>query len=134
MTAVVDVQDVKNLLKRQGYEIVQDDGQVFRVQDESQIPIVCCLEGSVLFNTVICCTVPKLTREGLEALLDSENGVNTSSFRITRVEDGVRITLNNLCKLQELGADDEDDITSALNFLEIDVVKARDLLRSEEIG
>lgn len=127
---MVDLQDVKNLLKVNGYEILAENENVFRVQDDSRIPIVCCLEGEVLLNSVPCCTLPELTAETMQLLLDSENGITTSSFRTRTTGEGVAITLTNMCKLQELGEDDVDDITSALNFLEIDVVKARDLLSS----
>ena len=38
------------------------------------------------------------------------------------------VTLNNFCKLQEMGPDDEDDILSCVSFLLADVVHARDLI------
>ena len=56
----------------------------------------------------------------------SDNGVSTSSFQLYDAADGkVTITLNNFCKLQDMGPEDEDDILSCEHFLLVDV-------RSEE--
>ena len=41
------------------------------------------------------------------------------------------VTLNNFCKLQEMGPDDEDDILSCVSFLLVDVLHARDLLAAD---
>ncbi len=35
----------------------------------------------------------------------------------------IAMTLNNFCKLQDLGADDEDDILSCVHFLLVDVIE-----------
>ena len=44
--------------------------------------------------------------------------------------DGMEaVTLNNFCKLQDMGADDEDDILSCVHFLMVDVMSARRLVR-----
>jgi len=134
MSAVgsVDVQSVKNLIKTVGYEIVRDEGELFVVKDESGISIYCCVQDNVLSNSVPCHKVPmdKLSSDVMFRMLRADNGISTSSFRLqSGAEGSVQITLTNFCKLQELGADDADDIWSALNFLEIDVVKARDLLK-----
>lgn len=128
----ISAQDVKNLIKMVGYEIVKDDGDVFVVQDESKIPIYCCVQDMVLSNSVPCHKVKDevLTAEVMRRMLDSDNGLSTSSFRLARASDGEsQIVLTNFCKLLDLGEDDADDIWSALNFLEIDVVKARDILK-----
>ena len=131
-TEAVDLQAVKNLIKMVGYEIIRDNGDLFVVQDESCIPIYCCLQSNVLSNTIPCHKTSRETLTGdiLYRMLDASNGLSTSNFRLTNVDDGrVQIVLTNFCKLQELGDDDADDIWSALNFLEIDVVKARDILK-----
>jgi len=39
--------------------------------------------------------------------------------------------LNNFCKLQELGPDDEDDILSCVSFLLADVVNAKELIGAD---
>ncbi|MBV9308911.1 MAG: hypothetical protein JOZ45_22385, partial [Acidobacteriaceae bacterium] len=41
------------------------------------------------------------------------------------------ITLNNFCKLQDMGPEDEDDILSCVSFLLADVVGAKDLIGSD---
>jgi hypothetical protein len=62
-------------------------------------------------------------------MLASDNGISTSHFQIYEIENGnVAITLNNFCKLQDLGPEDEDDILSCAHFLFVDVLRARDLL------
>jgi hypothetical protein len=40
----------------------------------------------------------------------------------------VSVTLNNFCKLQDLGPEDEDDILSCVSFLLADVVHAQQLI------
>jgi len=130
--APVEAQDVKNLIKRVGYEIVSDDGDVFVIKDASQIAIYCCLQDNILSNSVPCRKVAKadLSRELLLNMLSSGNGLSTSNFRLADAgSDKVQVVLTNFCKLQDLGAEDADDVWSSLEFLEIDVVKARDLLK-----
>jgi hypothetical protein len=38
------------------------------------------------------------------------------------------VTLNNFCKLQDMGPEDADDILSCAHFLLVDVMSARRLL------
>jgi hypothetical protein len=65
----------------------------------------------------------------MATMLASDNGVSTSSFQLYDAGDGnVTITLNNFCKLQDLGPEDEDDILSCVHFLLVDVMTARRLL------
>ena len=62
-------------------------------------------------------------------MLDSGNGISSSYFQLYDVGSGkVGVTLNNFCKLQDLGADDTDDILSCVHFLLVDVIAARGLL------
>ena len=50
----------------------------------------------------------------MATMLAADNGISTSSFQLYDAGGGnVTITLNNFCKLQDLGPDDEDDILSA---------------------
>jgi hypothetical protein len=44
----------------------------------------------------------------------------------------VAVTLNNFCKLREMGPDEEDDILSCVHFLLQDVMSARRLLSGLE--
>ena len=126
------LQDVKNLIKVVGYEIIKDMGDVFVVQDESCIPIYCGYQDGVLSNSIPCHKVlaEKLTTDVMIRMLSADNGLSTSAFRIQEAGSGqYQILLTNFCKLQALEEDDADDIWSALNFLEIDLVKARSLLQ-----
>lgn len=130
--AAIDPQDVKNLIKVVGYEITKDLGDVFLVQDESKIPIWCCVQDNIVVNTIPCVTLDsaKLSAGVMRSMMDASNGLTTSSFRLNDLGDGkVQVVLTNFCKLLELEEDDADDIWSALNFLEIDLIKARDLLK-----
>jgi hypothetical protein len=62
-------------------------------------------------------------------MLASDNGISTSHFQLYTGADGnVTITLNNFCKLQEIGPDDEDDILSCVDFLMADAVHAHELI------
>jgi hypothetical protein len=62
-------------------------------------------------------------------MLAADNGISTSYFQIYDAgEDKVAITLNNFCKLQDLGTDDQDDILSCVHFLLVDVISAKRLL------
>ncbi len=98
---------------------------------ESGITVTCVLQDNILFNTLPCFSLAadKIDLELTRLLLDAENGISTSSFQLYRREDETfALTLNNFCKLQEMGPDDHDDILSCLQFIEVDVYAARELL------
>jgi hypothetical protein len=62
-------------------------------------------------------------------MLAGNNGISTAAFKLYPAGAGkVAIALTNFCKLQDLGADDEDDILSCVHFLLVDVMDARHLL------
>ncbi len=129
----INIDELKELLVEEGFEVLPGDEEgIFRVKDlDTGIISTCVLENNILFNTVSCMTIPeaKLTLELARVLLDAENGISTSSFQLYKKGDGeLVITLNNFCKLQDLGAEDKDDIISCLNFLDIDTILARDTL------
>ena len=63
-------------------------------------------------------------------MLSGTNGISTSSFRLFETDDGkTSITLNNFCKLQDMGSEDRDDILSLVGYLLVDIIAARDLLQ-----
>ena len=67
-----------------------------------------------------------ITPEIMARMLAADNGISTSHFQLYDAGDGkVAVTLNNFCKLQDMGADDEDDILSCVHFLLVDVMMAR---------
>jgi hypothetical protein len=108
---------------------------ILRIQEtDSGISLQAVLENDILFLSLTCATVPvaKITPALMKTMLDAGNGIATSHFQIYPTPDGeAAITLNNFCKLQEMGADDEDDILSCVSFLLADVVHARDLIGSD---
>ena len=62
-------------------------------------------------------------------MLAADNGISTSYFQLYEAGSGtVAMTLNNFCKLQDMGPEDEDDILSCVHFLLVDVMTARRLL------
>ncbi len=108
---------------------------ILRIQEtDSGISLQAVLENDILFLSLTCATVPaaKVTPALMKKMLDAGNGIATSHFQLYQATGGdVAITLNNFCKLQEMGADDEDDIVSCVSFLLADVVHARDLIGSD---
>lgn len=128
----VTVNDVRELIARNGYEIVKEEGNSIQVRElESNVMLNVVLEDDILFNTVACMTVPssEIPAEMMKTMLSADNGISTSSFQIYDLGNGKSvITLNNFAKLQEMGDDDEDDILSCLSFLIVDAMAARKLL------
>lgn len=120
------------LLAEKGYEVTEPTADAISIRDvTSGIAIQAALEGDILFLSLSCTVVPraKVTADLMAKMLDANNGVSTSSFQLYDAGDGkVAITLNNFCKLQEMGPDDEDDVLSCVNFLYVDVMTARRLL------
>src|SRR5215831_2150087 len=120
------------LLAERGYEVNEPAPDTITIRElDSGVTIQAVLEGEIMFFTLPCVTVPRsaLTPEIMATMLASDNGISTSSFQLYNTGDGnVTITLNNFCKLQDLGPEDEDDILSCVHFLLVDVMSARRLL------
>ena len=126
---------IHELLARKRYSVAELDGNVLRIQEvESGISLRAVLEGHILFLSLVCMVVPatKLTAPLMRKMLAADNGISTSHFQLYDAASGqLAITLNNFCKLQEMGPDDEDDILSCVSFLLADVVHARDLIGAD---
>ena len=120
------------LLAERGYETNEPAPDTITIRElDSGVSIQAVLEGEIMFFTLPCITVPRsaVTPEIMATMLASDNGVSTSSFQLYDAGSGdVTITLNNFCKLQDLGPEDEDDILSCVHFLLVDVMTARRLL------
>ncbi len=120
------------LLAEKGYEVSDPAPDTLKIREtESGVAIQAVLEGSILYFSLVCTTVPKtaITPELAWKMLDAGNGISTSYFQLYEAGEGkIAVTLNNFCKLQDLGADDEDDILSCVHFLLVDVFSARRLL------
>jgi hypothetical protein len=120
------------LLAERGYEISESAPDTIKIREvDSGISIQAVLEGQILYFSLVCTVVPggALTADVMRQMLSAENGISTSSFQLYDAGEGkTAITLNNFCKLQDMGADDEDDILSCVNFLMADVMSARRLI------
>ena len=119
------------LLAERGYEVSETAPDTIRIRDvDSGIAIQAVLEGQILYFSLVCTVVPPaaLTADVMRQMLGAENGISTSAFQLYEVDGKTAVTLNNFCKLQDMGPDDEDDILSCVNFLLVDVMSARRLI------
>ena len=120
------------LLAEKGYEVTEAAAETLKIREvESGVALQAVLEGDILFLSLVCTVVPRpaITAEIMDKMLSAHNGISTSYFQLYDAGDNrVAVTLNNFCKLQDMGADDEDDILSCVHFLLVDVFAARRLL------
>ena len=134
MTATTSPQlgQIHALLADNGYEVSEPAPDTLRIQEvQSGISIQAVLQGEILFFSLTCTVVPRsaITPEVMSRMLAAENGISTSHFQLYEAGAGkVAVTLNNFCKLQDMGPEDEDDILSCVHFLLADVLSARRLL------
>jgi hypothetical protein len=137
MTATngVTLGSIHDLLARKRYAVTDVDANVLRIQEvESGIALRGVLEGDILYLSLTCAVAPEssITPQLTRKMLAADNGISTSYFQLHQIGDGnIAVTLNNFCKLQDLNADDEDDILSCVSFLLADVVFARDLIAAD---
>jgi hypothetical protein len=123
---------IHSLLAERGYEVSEPSpGSILIHEVSSGVAIRAVLQGGILFLTLPCTTVARaaVTPQMMTAMLAADNGVHTSFFQLYDAGNGkVTVTLNNFCKLQDMGPDDEDDILSCVHFLLVDVMTARQVL------
>ena len=123
---------IHDLLASKRYSVTEISDSILRIRDvESGITLSAVLEGDILFLSLPCLVVPaaKITPELMRKMLSASNGISTSHFQLYDAGNSeFAITLNNFCKLQDLGPEDEDDILSCVSFLLADVVHAKDLI------
>ncbi len=126
---------IHELLASKRYSVSELDDNILKIQEvDSGISMRAVLEGDILFLSLVCMVVPapSITPQIMHKMLAADSGIATSYFQLYETEKGeTAITLNNFCKLQELGPDDEDDILSCVSFLLADLVHARDLIGSD---
>lgn len=127
--------EIHDLLARKQYSVTELDSSILKIQEvETGLSLRAVLEGDILFFSLVCMVVPasSITPQVMRKMLAADSGISTSYFQLYDTGDGnLAVTLNNFCKLQELGPDDEDDILSCVSFLLADVVHARDLIGSD---
>jgi hypothetical protein len=120
------------LLAERGYEVSETAAaNTLKITEvDSKVAIQAVLEGDICYFSLTCTVVPNsaITADVMRQMLDAGNGISTSNFQLYDVGGKVAITLNNFCKLQEMGPDDEDDILSCVHFLLVDVLAARKIL------
>jgi hypothetical protein len=135
MTSSNTLEQIHALLAAKRYSVADAGDGVLRIQEvDSGIALQAVLAGEILFLSLVCMSVPaaRITPPLMRKMLASDNGISTSHFQLYDTGDGnLAITLNNFCKLQELGPDDEDDILSCVSFLLADVVHAKDLIGAD---
>ncbi|HJZ98945.1 MAG TPA: hypothetical protein VKE70_20690 [Candidatus Solibacter sp.] len=125
------IEHIHQLLAERGYEVTEPAPDRLRIRDvDSGVTLQAVVEGDIVFFSLPCITVAreKITPEIMAKLLDAGNGISTSAFRLYDAGGKVTISLNNLCKLQDMSADDEDDVLSCVHFLLVDVMSARRLI------
>ena len=131
-TASPFVGQIHALLAERGYQITEPTPDTLSIREvASGVTVQAVIEGDIVFFTLPCITVPraKITPQMMETMLAADNGISTSYFQLYDAGKGnVAVTLNNFCKVQSLGPDDEDDILSCVHFLLVDVMSARGLL------
>jgi hypothetical protein len=129
------LEQIHALLAAKRYAVTESGDSMLRIQEvDSGIALQAVLEGEILFLSLVCMSVPaaRITPALMRKMLASDNGISTSHFQLYQTGDGnVAVTLNNFCKLQELGPDDEDDILSCVSFLLADVVHAKQLIGAD---
>ena len=136
MTATTSPQlgQIHALLAEQGYDVSETAPDTLKIRETtSGVTVQAVLAGDILFCSLICTVVPPaaITAEVMAQMLAAENGISTSHFQLYEAGDGkVAVSLNNFCKLQDMGPEDEDDILSCVHFLLVDVMSARRLLGS----
>ncbi len=125
---------IHELLANRRYAVTETSESGLRIQEvDSGLSLHANLQGEILFFSMVCATVPteKITAAVMHKMLDAGSGISTSHFQLNNGNGHTTVTLNNFCKLQEMGPDDEDDILSCVSFLLTDVLHARDLLASD---
>jgi hypothetical protein len=138
MTATTSPQlgQINALLAEAGYEVSETGPDSLLIREvESGVAVRAALQGQVIFFSLACTTVPQkaITPEIMRAMLAADNGISTSFFQVYDAGAGKStITLNNFCKLQDMGADDRDDVLSCVHFLLVDVMTARRVLAGLE--
>ena len=117
------------LLAEKGYEVSEPAPDTLTIREvESGVTARAVLQGDILFLSLVCTVAPKaaITPEIMASMLAADNGISTSYFQLYDAGDGkLAVTLNNFCKLEDGGPDDEDEVLSCVHFLLVDVMTAR---------
>jgi hypothetical protein len=133
-TSSPHLSQIHALLAERGYDVSDRAPDSLRIGEVSSgVAVQAVLVGDILFLSLICTVVPRsaVTPEIMAQMLAADNGISTSHFQLYEAGgDQVAVSLNNFCKLQDMGPEDQDDILSCVHFLLVDVLTARRLLGS----
>jgi len=133
-TTAPELGHIHALLAEKGYEISEPAPDTLKITEvQSGVTLQAVLQGDILFLSLVCTVVPRasITPEIMGRMLDAGNGISTSYFQLYDAGGGkAAVTLNNFCKLLDMGPEDEDDVLSCVHFLLVDVLSARRLLGS----
>src|SRR5262245_28628203 len=128
-TQAPQIGQIEAMLAERGYEVSSSAAKTLKIREvDSGISLQAVLESNILYFSLVCTVVPRtaLSAEVMSRMLASDNGISTSYFQLYDAGSGkAAVTLNNFCKLQDLGSDDRDDILSCVHFLLVDVITAR---------
>ena len=131
-TTAPELGQIHALLAEKGYEVSEPAPDRLKITEvESGIALQAVLEGDIVFLSLVCTLVPraKITPEIMGRMLAADNGISTSYFQLYDAGQGrTAVTLNNFCKLFDMGPEDQDDILACVHFLLVDVLSARRLL------
>lgn len=124
---------ILDILRQDEDFIVEHDEEtgLFNITEaELGILIQARVEDSIMFFQLPCIQLSReqLSAELMEKMLNADNNIWTSNFQLVFNNGTATIVLTNFAVLQELGADDEDDIKSCIQFLLEDVVAAQQLI------
>ena len=132
VTSSPEIGQIHALLAEKGYEISEVAPDTLKIKEvDSGVALQAVLQGEVLYLSLVCTVVPRtaITLEIMGRMLAADNGISTSYFQLYDAGSGkLAVTLNNFCKLLDMGAEDEDDILSCVHFLLVDVMTARRLV------
>ncbi|MBV9745934.1 MAG: hypothetical protein JO099_19395 [Acidobacteriia bacterium] len=134
VTSAPDLGQIHALLAEKGYEVSEPAADTLAIREvESGVTLRGVLQGDIVYFSLICTVVPAsaITPDIMRSMLDAANGISTSYFQLYNAGAGkLAVTLNNFCKLLDMGPEDEDDILACVHFLLVDVLGARRLLGS----
>ena len=134
-TASSTLGQIHALLANKRYSVSDLSDSVLRIEEaESGVSLRAVLEGDILYFSLVCMVVPagRVTAQVMRKMLAADNSISTSHFQLYDSGGGnVAVTLNNFCKLQDLGPEDEDDVLSCVSFLLADVVNAKQLIGAD---
>jgi len=133
MTATIpQLGQIHALLAERGYDVSEPAPDTLNIREpHSGVAVHAVLAGDILFLSLLCTVVPHaaITADAMARMLAADNGISTSHFQLSEAGEGrVAVSLNNFCKLQDMGPEDEDDILSCVHFLLVDVLSARRVL------